>query len=266
MDCHTHVVRRDAPLASLRHSSPAADATVEDLLAHLDRHGLSHAVVTAPSFYGYDNSLLLDALARGRRRLIGTAHVLPTTSKDELAELAALGVGGLRLNWWQRSERPDPRDQVYRRFFTDAAAMGLHIEVLIEPRLLADVAEEVLAAGASLVVDHFGLIDDLGAPSGQALTGFLDTGRVWVKLSAPYRLASPGAAPRIARQLYEYRADRLLWGSDWPWVSHEHQRFAYGDMLAQLDQWLPQPHQREQVLVHNPSLLFAASLSPNQGQ
>ena len=62
VDAHAHVMRRDAPLAAQRHSAPKRDVTVEEYLAVLDRHGVAHGVLTAPSFYGTDNSLLLAAL------------------------------------------------------------------------------------------------------------------------------------------------------------------------------------------------------------
>ena len=56
---------------------PKHDVTVEEFLGELDAHGISHAVLTAPSFYGTDNSLLLSALDAGAGRLRGTAIVAP---------------------------------------------------------------------------------------------------------------------------------------------------------------------------------------------
>src|SRR6184192_1608108 len=75
VDCHAHVMRRDAPLAPDRHSAPKRDCTVEEYLSVLDAHGISYGVLTAPSFYGADNSLLLDALDRAGGRLRGTVIV-----------------------------------------------------------------------------------------------------------------------------------------------------------------------------------------------
>ena len=75
VDCHAHVLRCDAPLASDRHSRPRRDCTVEEYLSVLDAHSISHGILTAPSFYGTDNSLLLDALDRAGGRLRGTVIV-----------------------------------------------------------------------------------------------------------------------------------------------------------------------------------------------
>src|SRR6185436_15057558 len=75
VDCHAHVMRRDLPLAPDRHSAPKRDVSVEEYLGELDKHAISHGVLTAPSFYGTDNSLLLSALEAAAGRLRGTAIV-----------------------------------------------------------------------------------------------------------------------------------------------------------------------------------------------
>src|SRR5258708_19690821 len=59
VDCHAHVMRRDLPLAPDRHSGPKRDVSVEEYLATLDEHGISHGVLTAPSFYAPHNPFLL---------------------------------------------------------------------------------------------------------------------------------------------------------------------------------------------------------------
>src|SRR6185295_4527207 len=50
VDCHAHVMRRDLPLTSERHSAPKRDVTVEEYVGVLDAFGISHGVLTAPSF------------------------------------------------------------------------------------------------------------------------------------------------------------------------------------------------------------------------
>src|SRR5207302_10999209 len=117
VDCHAHVMRIDAPLAPDRHSAPKCDCTVEDYLAVLDTHGISHGVLTAPSFYGTDNSLLLDALDRAAGRLRGTVIVAPDVDRSALEAMDERGAVGIRLNWFRRSSLPDPTSGDYRRLF-----------------------------------------------------------------------------------------------------------------------------------------------------
>ena len=126
VDTHVHVLRVDAPLVAGRHSTPSRDTTVAELLALLDAHGLSHAVVAAPSFYGSDNRVLLDALRTGDGRLLGTVSVEPTTGVAELDRLADQGVVGIRLNWRTRRTWPGADLAAHRRLFAAAAHSGLH--------------------------------------------------------------------------------------------------------------------------------------------
>src|SRR5207253_1391120 len=106
VDCHAHVMRIDAPLAPDRHSAPKRDCTVEDYLSVLDTHGISHGVLTAPSFYGTDNRLLLEALDRADGRLRGTVIVDADIDRAALAATGQRGtVGGAAPMWSARSTR-----------------------------------------------------------------------------------------------------------------------------------------------------------------
>src|SRR5262245_66675520 len=87
IDCHAHVMLRDRPLASQRHSAPTHDATIDEYLAVLDAHGIWYALLTAPSFYGADNTLLLETLDAHPHRLRGTAIVDPDIEEETLAAL-----------------------------------------------------------------------------------------------------------------------------------------------------------------------------------
>src|ERR1700681_4683264 len=117
VDCHAHVMRRDAPLAPDRHSAPKRDCAVEEYLSVLDTHGISHGVLTAPSFYGSDNSLLLDALDRAGERLRGTVIVDPNIDRASLLAMGERGAVGVRLNWVRRSTLPDVSAADYRQLF-----------------------------------------------------------------------------------------------------------------------------------------------------
>src|SRR5437879_5219668 len=107
VDTHAHVMRRGLPLASERHSAPKRDVTVDEYLGVLDTHGISHGVLTAPSFYGTDNSLLLAALEMHPQRLRGTVIVAADIELSELSAMAQRGIVGVRLNWVRRDHLPD---------------------------------------------------------------------------------------------------------------------------------------------------------------
>ncbi len=245
VDTHVHILRVNASLAADRHSAPSRDTTVPELFGLLDAQGLSHAVLTAPSFYGEDNTVLLDALAQGESRLLGTITAGPETSVVELQRLARSGVRGIRCNLIGRPETG------LRTLAEKAAATGLHLELLAEADRIPALGASVLAAGGVLVLDHFGLDADLGFVL-EAVAG----GDTWVKLSAPYRLPNRAVAADRAAELLAHRPDRLLWGSDWPWVSHEHEGFGYSSTVDWLGEWVPEEHLRRAVLADNPARLF----------
>src|SRR6185369_2601963 len=197
VDCHAHVMRRDAPLAPDRHSVPKRDCTVEEYLDVLDANGISQGVLTAPSFYGADNSLLLDALDRAAGRLRGTVIVDPGIARASLAAMGARGAVGIRLNWFRRSALPDVSDTGYRQLFANVRDLGWHVEIYLEGPLLAKVLPAIRDSGATVVVDHFGSPDPargVACAGFQAVLDGVGTGDTFVKLSAPYRQG--GADPQ----------------------------------------------------------------------
>lgn len=258
VDCHAHIMVRNATLVAGRHSEPKQDISAEDFLAVLERHGMSHGVLTQPSFYGTDNSLLLDALKRHPARLRGTAIVAPDITDAELDALRQAGVRGLRLNWLRRDSLPDPADAAHQRLFGRAREHGLHIELYIEGRKLAGVLPAIRRGGAAVVVDHFGSPEPDSGVAGEGFQEVLKSvcaGDTWVKLSAPYRLGGVPADPYVRALLEAGGPQQLLWGSDWPWVSYEDSQ-RYEQCLADFERWVPDPAQRDVIWRDTPSRIF----------
>ena len=258
VDCHAHVMRRDAPLAPDRHSAPKRDCTVEEYLAVLHTHGISHGVLTAPSFYGSDNSLLLDALDRAGGRLRGTVIVDPGIDQAALAAMGEHGAVGIRLNWVRRSTLPDVSAGDYRRLFAKVRELDWHVEIYLEGPLLAKILPAVRESGAKVVVDHFGSPDPVqgGACGGfKAVLDGVRAGDTWVKLSAPYRQG--GADPRryVDALLDAGGPQQLVWASDWPFVSHEDD-VTYRDCVQWLVDWVPDEATRRVILTKTPVKLF----------
>jgi predicted TIM-barrel fold metal-dependent hydrolase len=258
VDCHAHVMRRDAPLASDRHSAPKRDCTVEEYLAVLDTHRISHGVLTAPSFYGTDNSLLLDALDRAGGRLRGTVIVDPDIDHASLAAMGERGAVGIRLNWIRRSTLPDVSARDYRQLFAKVRELDWHVEIYLEGPLLAKVLPAIRESGAKVVVDHFGSPDPA---QGVACAGFeavLDgvrAGSTWVKLSAPYRLGDADPRRYVDALLDAGGPQQLVWASDWPFVSHEDE-VTYRDCVQWLVEWVPNEAARRIILADTPASLF----------
>lgn len=258
IDGHAHAWPTDAALVADRRYTPPRAAPAEAYLAILDAHGVGGGVLVQPSFLGTDNGALVAALGRYSKRLRGVAVVEPAIADAELAALAEAGVVGIRFNVIGATPLPDLTDAVHRRLLGRAADLGWHVEVHAEGERWGAVLPPLMAAGVAVVADHCGRpTPGLGTacPGFQALLRAAGTGRLWVKLSGPYRCNGGDVAPLIAALLENPGPDRLVWGSDFPWTQHEAGR-TYAACLAELEAWLPDPAVRAVVSETAPAELF----------
>jgi predicted TIM-barrel fold metal-dependent hydrolase len=85
-DCHVHIIGPQSkyPMVPYRAYTPP-EATVAQLKALRTRLGISRNVIVQPSFYGFDNSCMLDAVAELGPSARGIAVVAPNTANADLA-------------------------------------------------------------------------------------------------------------------------------------------------------------------------------------
>ena len=264
IDCHAHIMALDFPLASDIHSRPARDVSAKEYLEVLHSHGISHGVLTAPSFYGANNTLLFDALHNFPDQLRGTAIIDPTTEiitlERQLHLMQEIGIVGIRLNWNKKKVLPDINSAQYKKLLALARDLDLHIELFIEDHLQEQLVPQILASGATLVLDHFGNPDPksgINSVSFQNTLRALETGQVWVKLSAPYRVGSLNGVSikPYVDALVAANPKQLVWASDWPWLSYENQ-FTYADCLTWIQSAVDDSAIWEDIFIHNPKTLF----------
>lgn len=260
VDCHTHVFTADMPVAGGAWIRPEYGFTAADLTAAMDAHGVHFSVVSGLSISGFYNDYMIAEL-RANRRLRGTAIVPPTVDRYTLERMQADGIVGVRLQLARRDSFEDFRGDDYRLLFRRVRDLGWHIQVAIEGRQLPPVLEALLESGANLVIDHFGHpdpADPLSCPGYRAMVAAVDTGRCWIKLSGGFRLAGPAAwqdpaadleqtAQTVAQALLaQVGTERLLWGSDAPFVGYE-KRLSYPDVLRTYHSWVPDAAQRAEI-------------------
>jgi predicted TIM-barrel fold metal-dependent hydrolase len=233
VDAHAHVFTQDMPFAANAHSRPDYAYPVERWLADMDAHGITHGVIAAASLFDDANDYTLSVLDAHCDRLRGTVIVPTDTDAASLHRLAARGVVGVRLMWRRIDELPDLKGQPWRGFLRRIAEAGLHVELLSRSASLPRLLPLLLESGVSVVVDH------LGVPSRDpaercggtgSLLRAIETERVWVKLSAGFRMPFDTAA-QVTRDLLDHAGpSRLLWGSDAPFVNHERE-IGFGDTI-----------------------------------
>ncbi|MFL9839627.1 amidohydrolase family protein [Sphingomonas sp. ST-64] len=249
VDAHAHVFTRAMPFAADAHSRPDYDYGVDAWLADLDRYGIAHGVIAAASLFDDGNAYTLAALAADPRRLRGTVIVPPETDAETLRAMADLGVVGVRLAWRRVDELPDLKSDPWRGFLRRIADSGLHVELLSRSVSLPHLLPALDATGVDLVIDHFGVParDPMERHAAtDALCRAIDRGRTWVKLSAGFRMPFEIAAEVTGRLLAHAGAQRLLWGSDAPFVNHEGDtRFA--DTIVLYRRLVPDPAMRAAI-------------------
>ena len=260
-----------------RHYTPG-EASTGALQAHLHAVGAQRVVLVQPSVYGTNNQVLLDALAQLQGRGRGVAVLADHTPPAVLNALHQQGVRGVRLNVESASLR-DPNNlwQLLRQWASRVADQGWHVQLYAAFDTLAALGSRLGQLPAPVVLDHFAMAPAHLTPQGAAAQGLqaaLDTGRVYVKLSAPYRLAAqvPGAdeaaVDRWAQALLQRAPERVLWGTDWPHTFREPgkgplevSRFRplpATDLARWARSWLPTAGLQQRVLVDNPTGLYGA--------
>lgn len=226
IDAHAHVWTDDTvryPLAEgfRKDQTRPARFEPEELLAHAGPCGIHRVVLIQMSYYRYDNSYLLDAIARYPGVFSGVAVVdaARRDAPERMAELARRGVRGFRI---VAAELSAPAMEA---MWECAAREELAICPLINPPELA--ALEWMCAKhprTPVVIDHFariGLDGEIREADLERLCGLARFPRVHVKASAFYALGRKeypytDLLPMIERLRRAYGAERLMWATDCP--------------------------------------------------
>ncbi|CAM0554850.1 4-sulfomuconolactone hydrolase [Vreelandella titanicae] len=223
-DCHIHVFDTARfPLSSTRVYTPD-EAPVDDLERHLEQLGIERVVIVQASPYGGDNSCLLDAIEKvGQERARGVAVISSDSPTQLLDRLYAGGVRGIRLNLQTYGDADlETVVEKLKALFDRLAPLGWHLQLYVSLDRLATLKPYLQAAPIDIVIDHLGCLDaarGLDQPGFPELLKLLDSGRIYLKLSAFYRVSTRDDYADVKSfidVLVAARPDRLLWGSDWP--------------------------------------------------
>ncbi len=262
-DSHVHIydTRFEMKWPKLR---AVTDASVKEYRLLQQRIGTRRAIVVQPAAYGIDNAVTLDAVAQlGQENARGIAVVHPTVTDTELVAMNKGGIRGLRFS------QHEPRTAVTSPEMIEPLAhrahrLGWHVQLHLRGEQIVEMAGLIERLPGTVVIDHMARLpqpEGIRHQAFQVVRKLLDTGRVWVKLSAPY-LDSKAGAPRyadvkpVARALIEHAPERCVWGSDWP---HPTEPIAKPDDAALFDfvqEWAIAEETREMILVDNPAKLY----------
>lgn len=231
IDAHVHVWTPDTaryPLAAgyKKEDMRPASFTPEELFQHARPNGVSRTTLIQMSFYGFDNSYMLDAIKQHPGVFSGVA-VIDENDKpaERMVELREQGVRGFRIQ--PRDRQPDQwlSGEGMRSMWRQGAESDLKMCCLIDPQFLPAVDRMCREFPATpVVIDHFARIGVDGAIRPKDLDQLCTLAKhknVAVKISAYYALGKKtppylDLVPMIRRVLDAYGPERLMWASDCP--------------------------------------------------
>ncbi|HET6216662.1 MAG TPA: amidohydrolase family protein [Acidobacteriaceae bacterium] len=244
IDAHVHVWTNDvqkyglAPGFTTAEMKPAAYLPNE-ILRDARPSGVDRIVLVQMSYYGFDNSYMLDAIEQypGVFRGIAVIDGNSRAPDEEMRRLANLGVRGFRL--YPDEVSPSNLSQEgFVAMFRCGAKERLAMCLLVNPDALATVGELCHKfPDTPIVIDHLARIGMTGSIRDQDVRNLCALAKypqVYVKLSGFYALgqATPphvDLIPLIEHVYEAYGPKRLMWGSDCPFlVAHE----AYADGIS----------------------------------
>jgi len=260
-DCHAHVFGPQSryPYNPKRRYTPP-DALPANYVKMLHTLGVERGVLVQPSVYMTDNTALLDALKETDFPLRGVAAVGENVTDAEFERMNALGVRGLRLNLRFES---GATGAIAPKLAQRVAPLGWHLQFRINSEDFVNVERMLETLPVDIVIDHIGQVpvgEGIKGKAFQVILKLVKSGRCWVKLSAPMRMAA-GEYPYsdvtpFVHALVEAGPNRMLWATDWPHTTLTKKMPNDGDLVDLLADWIPDPVLRQKVLVDNPKKLY----------
>lgn len=261
--CDTHMHFYDAryPTAKTALITPP-DATISEYRGMQARLGITRNVVVQPTTYGTDNRCTVDAIAALGANARGVATVDATVTDEEIERLTRAGIRGARFHMLPGGALPwDELDAVAAR----VAPFGWHLQLQLDGGTLPERENQIKRLPGTLVVDHIGKFLNMVTPGDAAfrvLARLVESGRAYVKLSAPYEFSKSGPpefadAGALARTLVAIAPERMLWATNWPHpgepAGHKPDEAMLLDTLLH---WADDDATRGKILVDNPARLY----------
>ncbi len=257
IDSHLHVWALDDeryPMPPGR--VPNVPGDVERLLSSMDEAEIDGALIVQPIFHGFDHGYVNEAIKAHPDRFKGMALINPQRmdAVDQLDHLVTdKGYGGVRFNpaMWvlgvtdhldltpeERSKHFEScadcqlqhmNDDAGKAIYQKSGELGVPVGFMVSPKYF-DQIDDLLGEfpETPAIIDHFGgckVVD--GAPGSNpdfdALIALAKHPQLRIKVSG-FIGPSDGAMPHedtwpmVKALLGAYGAERLMWGTDFPWI------------------------------------------------
>jgi predicted TIM-barrel fold metal-dependent hydrolase len=237
VDIHPHIVSPDttrypvAPLFGIQSDwSKERKARDEDLIAAMDEAGVAKtAIVHASTVYGFDNSLVADAVTHFPQRCtaVGSIDMLAPDAADVARQWIARGLTGFRIFTGGSTKAVDASSlDDARSYPVWELCSERGFPICIQTNASGLPATTALAKRfpkVPIIVDHFARPDVSGGPPYAAAAPLLNLAalpNIYLKLTPVtlelLRKANADVQGFIGRVAAEFGAGRIAWGSNWP--------------------------------------------------
>ena len=237
VDIHPHIVSTDTkrypptPLFGIQSDwSKERRAEVEDLLAAMDEAGVAKtAIVHASTVYGFDNSLVADAVKRhpARCSAVGSIDMLAPDAVTTAKSWLDRGMEGLRIFTGGSTKKVDAStldDPKSYPVWELMASRGLSMVIQTDPSgIPPTIALAKRFPTVPVLVDHFARPDATGGstfPQAAPLFSMAAVPNIYLKYTPPalLRLTENKADVHafMSKMVAEFGAGRIGWGSNWP--------------------------------------------------
>jgi D-galactarolactone isomerase len=259
--CDTHMHFYDEKVPGAPGTFLPGHFPVEDYRKLQKRLGLERVIVVQPNAYRDDNTVTLNSIKNLGKNAKGVAVVMPNVADAELERLTKAGICAVRIMTLHGGTLGfDVMDEIMTRVHP----FGWHANIQLDGRELPKYEAQIKRLPGKFVIDHTGKFLEPVAPEHEAFKSLLrlvDTGRCWVKLSAPYETSKTGAPKyedvgRLAKALVKKAPERMLWASNWPHPSSRRNLPRDEDLLDLLADWAPDEKTRKKILADNPAELY----------
>jgi D-galactarolactone isomerase len=260
--CDAHMHFYDTKVPGAPGTFLPGDFRVKEYRELQKRLGLERVIVVQANAYADDNEVTVSSIRKLGKNAKGVAVVKPDVKDAELERLTKAGICAVRIMTLHGGMLGfDVMDEVVARVHP----FGWHANLQLDGRQLPKVEAQIKRLPGKFVIDHTGKFLEpvsLDSTEFRSLLNLVDTGRCWVKLSAPYETSKTGAPKyddvgRLAKALVKRAPERMLWASNWPHPSaRKPQPPDDADLLDLLLDWAPDDKTRKRILSDNPAELY----------
>ena len=237
IDIHPHIIADDdhryprSPLFGVQSDwSRDRPVSIDGLIAAMDQAGVAKAaIVQASTCYGYDNSYLVDSIARypGRFAAVGSIDLLQPDAPERIRHWMGRGVTGLRLFTGGSTAAFDSRLLDDPRSFPAWELCG---EAGLSMCLQTDPSGLVQVAGLAkrfpkvrIILDHLGRPDVTDGPpykNASILFGLAPVENIYLKLTprifGDSKRGQATPETLFPRLVEVFGSHQMAWGSNFP--------------------------------------------------